>query len=222
MNSNLKHYQRIIWLCIFSVAMAFVESSVVIYLRNLYYPDGFDFPLSAGSKEILFVELGREFSTIIMLVSVAVLTGKSIIQRIAIFGFCFGIWDIFYYIWLKLLVNWPSSIFEMDILFLIPVPWVGPVIAPIIVSLSLIVAALLILWLEKINVPFIFSRNKWFLGILAGLFIITSFVWEYKAVLQQSIPEKYPWGIFLIGEALGLLVFFKAFLSSLSFKPQEL
>ena len=131
--------KKIIWITIFSIAMAFVEAAVVVYLRAIYYPEGFAFPLTPRTDTIIGVELLREFATILMLLSIAVLTGRRGWERFAYFLFCFGIWDIFYYIWLKLLLDWPSSIFEWDILFLIPLPWIGPVIAPVFLSMLMII-----------------------------------------------------------------------------------
>jgi hypothetical protein len=40
--------KTIIWLAVFSMAMGYLESAVVVYLRKLYYPDGFKFPLAHG------------------------------------------------------------------------------------------------------------------------------------------------------------------------------
>ena len=55
----------------------------------------------------ILIEYGREFSTIVMLVVIGYLSGKTRIERFFYFIFCFGIWDIFYYVWLKVFLNWP-------------------------------------------------------------------------------------------------------------------
>ncbi|HAW60416.1 MAG TPA: hypothetical protein DCW86_03005, partial [Actinobacteria bacterium] len=93
------------------------------------------------------------------------------------------------------------------ILFLIPVPWLGPVLAPVLVSLALILAALTILWFEEVERPLRFSRGSWLLEILAGLIVFLSFVWNFGVILRSEIPTKFPWSIFLLGFILGICIF---------------
>src|SRR5579859_4688314 len=135
-------HTRMIWLTLFSIAMGFLETAVVVYLRKIYYPHGFQFPLTPVDPDIGLVEFLREAATIIMLVGIGIIAGKNTSQKFAIFLYCFAVWDIFYYVFLKLLLGWPESLFTWDILFLIPVPWVGPVLAPSIVALTMIAFAL--------------------------------------------------------------------------------
>jgi hypothetical protein len=145
---------------IFAAAMGYLEAAVVVYLRELYYPSGFHiskkvkFPfikfgvvteLSPFSKKIILTELGRELSTVIMLISFAWLVGSSLSSRIAYFLLAFGVWDIFYYIFLKLILNWPEKWNTTDVFFLIPAPWIGPVWLPILCSVMIIIISLLIL-----------------------------------------------------------------------------
>ncbi|MFH1689922.1 MAG: hypothetical protein ABIE42_06755 [Candidatus Eisenbacteria bacterium] len=138
------------WLAAFAVAMAYMEAAVVAYLRLLYYPDGFVIE-SAASLEpvppaVLAIEIGREVATIVMLAAVALLSaGKNWWERLAHFMWAFALWDIFYYVWLYVLLRWPSGATTIDVLFLIPVPWIAPVFVPIVVSLLMIGAALAIL-----------------------------------------------------------------------------
>jgi hypothetical protein len=91
----------IIWLTIFSIAMGLLETAVVIYLREIYYPTGFKFPLVNIKKSVIEVELWRELATIIMLAAIGYLAGKTKAQRFVFFLFCFGVWDIFYYVFLN-------------------------------------------------------------------------------------------------------------------------
>ena len=100
------------WVCIFSIAMAALEASVVVYLRALYYPEGFTVAFKIIDEAIIKVELLRELATLIMLLSVGYLTGHNFKDRLAYFLLSFAIWDIFYYAWLKMLIDWPSSIME--------------------------------------------------------------------------------------------------------------
>ena len=153
----MKTLNKIIWISVFAVAFAAVESAVVVYLRALYYPEGFSLPLKIFGRNHLWVELARELATMVMLASVAVLTGSNRWQRFAYFLISFGVWDIFYYVWLKVMINWPSSIFDWDILFLLPVPWIGPVIAPVLVSFFMILGGLPSY--ARVNEPEFFGRE---------------------------------------------------------------
>ena len=83
--------------------------------------------------------MGREAATLVMLLGVAMLAGTDRWDRIALFCIAFGVWDIAYYVWLWVFLRWPPSLLTWDVLFLIPVPWVGPVVAPVIVSVVMIV-----------------------------------------------------------------------------------
>ncbi|MDQ3016493.1 MAG: hypothetical protein M3R25_07230 [Bacteroidota bacterium] len=117
----------IIYVIVFAIAMGFMESAIVIYLRELFYPEGFRFPLIPIPHRLAVVEILREAVTVIMLICVGYFAGRNKVQRFAFFGLAFAIWDLFYYIFLYAFLGWPESIFTCDILFLIPVPWVGPV-----------------------------------------------------------------------------------------------
>lgn len=97
------------------------------------------------SERLLSLELWRELSTIIMLITVTLLAGKTIKERFAYFLLVFGVWDIFYYVFLRLLIGWPKSLFDMDVLFLVPVAWVSPVILPLLISFIMIASAVFLL-----------------------------------------------------------------------------
>ena len=130
---------------LFSVAMGFLESAVVVYLRDILYPGGFDFPLSPIPVDLAVTELLREVATLVMLVTIGILVSNRFSTGFAWFIYSFAIWDIFYYVFLKLLLGWPESLFTWDVLFLIPTTWTGPVLSPVLVSLSMILLALVIL-----------------------------------------------------------------------------
>ena len=104
-------FRRTAWLVVFAVAMGFLEAAVVVYLRELYYPDGFRFPFVPLPERILWTELARELTTLIMLLAVAMLAGKNRLDRFFVFGFLFGVWDIVYYVGLRLFLGWPESLF---------------------------------------------------------------------------------------------------------------
>jgi hypothetical protein len=230
--------KTIIWLCIFAIAMGFMESAVVIYLRELYYPGGFKFPLQIIPAKIARVEICREAATIIMLIGAAYMAGKTKLTRFAFFMIAFAVWDIFYYVFLYIFIQWPESLFTWDILFLIPFPWTGPVIAPCLVSLGIAVFGLLILKAsEKQNVKI--SSSQWLL-LLGGCFvIILSFLSDYLNVvslqnrsasflpgnsglleeLKTYIPVKFDWLLFFTGfgsSCAGVILFYVKHFSSKS------
>jgi len=133
---------------VWGVVFGYMEAAVVIYLREIYYPEGFAFPSVLIQGRIMLTEVIREAATLIIIWTTVCLACKRLQSRIAAFVVLFGIWDIFYYIFLKLLLNWPESIDTCDILFLIPSPWVGPIWAPALVSIGFIYAGTAILILN--------------------------------------------------------------------------
>jgi hypothetical protein len=213
---------------LFSIAMGFMESSVVIYLRELYYPGGFTFPLKVIPPNIASVEILRELSTLIMLVAIGWVAGKNSAQRFIFFLFSFAVWDLCYYIFLKLFLDWPASLFTWDILFLIPVPWLGPVIAPCILDVSMIALLMLVLYYEKKNIEFKFYKTDWYLLISGSLIVILSFVWDFLVIIFSAekkknssdylsefsgyIPQHFMWAIFITGEILILISLLSLFI----------
>jgi hypothetical protein len=69
-----------------------------------------------------------------MLVIIAYLTGGSWIEKGVFFLWTFAFWDLFYYLSLYILIKWPPKLSTIDVLFLIPKPWIAPVWFPIGVS----------------------------------------------------------------------------------------
>jgi hypothetical protein len=189
---------------IYAVAMAYVESAVVVYLRAIYYPHGFDFPLALMPPGMVAVETGREAATLIMLLGVAALSGADRWERFLAFCLSFGVWDIFYYLWLWMFIQWPPSLLTWDVLFLIPVPWIGPVLAPVLVSGALVAGSLLLLGLKSHGVRPSFTAPVWTLAVTGGLLVLGSFVVDFPSVLRQSVPPPFHWGIF--GTGFGLAV----------------
>lgn len=179
---------------LFAIAMAYLESAVVVYLRALYYPAGFAFPLVEMPRAILLTEIGREAATLVMLAMVAVVTGRSAWSRFGYFLICFGVWDIFYYIWLKLLLGWPSSIIEPDVLFLIPTVWVGPVVAPAAVALVMTVVGVFITARLARGRAFRVPWLSWLVALAASVVILYSFMSDpgAQAGLTQPRPYSYP------------------------------
>ncbi len=184
-----------IWLSLFSISMAFLESAVVVYLREIYYPNGFGFPLVPIGQKIAITELFRELATMIMLLGIGILVGKNKIERFAYFLYSFAIWDIFYYVFLKCLLNWPDSLLTWDVLFLIPVTWVGPVIAPIITSITMIALAIILVKKSNQNQSFKMSFTDIFLLVLGSLITILAFIQDYVSFLMSNC-ELSEWSLF--------------------------
>lgn len=190
MNSTRK---TMIWIALFAIAMGFLESSVVIYLRELYYPSGFEFPLKPIPVFMARVEFFRELATLIMLIACGIFAGRTRLQRFAYFVLAFAIWDLFYYVFLYLLLGWPQSIHTCDILFLIPVPWVGPVWAPCLLCFLMIVGALYIILKTNRDLNFSISPPAWILMIGGSFACTVSFMWDY---LSYTYHQSHSWSVF--------------------------
>ncbi|MDH7516470.1 MAG: hypothetical protein QHI48_11425 [Bacteroidota bacterium] len=193
---------KFLGLAVFGAAMAYVEAAVVVYLRLHFYPEGFHFPLKTLPGDILFVEIFREAATIAMLAAVSVLAGKKLLDMTAYGFFTFGVWDIFYYVWLKAIVGWPESPFTTDLLFLIPAPWIGPVVAPVLVSLTLILFSLRMVRLRETGRLVRPATASWaaFTGGLLVVFV--SFVMNGMLLGEKAQDAAFPWAIFSVGEIL--------------------
>jgi hypothetical protein len=191
--------EKLIFCGLFAVAFAYMEGAVVVYLRRLFYPQGFSFPLDSIPQLIVFIEAGREAATILILYALARLAGSGARQRVSYFLYSFGVWDIFYYIWLKILLGWPSGLLDWDVLFLIPLPWVGPVLSPLVVSVFLVAVALAILILESRNRALKLSPAERLLEIAAAVPVVASYLWETGKVLRGEEPRNYPWWLLALG-----------------------
>jgi len=214
--------KNIILITIFGIAMGFLETVVVIYLRQLYYPEGFMFPLKLMPLEVTIIEYIREISTLVMLCCIGAIAGTNFLEKFSYFLYCFGIWDIFYYIWLKVLINWPSSLLAWDILFLIPVVWVGPVLAPVICSITMIILAGCVLYFKGKGYSVSMTLHEWLLMLIGAFIIFCTFIWDYskliikggfisniltlgtneafEQVISQFVPTYYNWYLFIVGE----------------------
>jgi hypothetical protein len=198
---SMKNSRTILLVTLFAMAFAFVESSVVVYLRQIVYPEGFAFPLKPGITSQIAVEISREFATIVMLIAVGMIAGKDRWQRFSYFLIAFGVRDIFFYVWLKVILNWPASLLDWDILFLIPIPWIGPVIAPVLVSLVMIAGGLLILRKGEAEGGFRASHIAVLLALLGSAAILVSFMVDLDAALRFHYPQPYHYELLVLGMA---------------------
>lgn len=200
--------KSLVWLVLWGVLFGYMEAAVVVYLREIYYPQGFAFPLVGIEEHVMLTELLREAATLFIMWATVSLAYQKVQSRFAAFFLLFGIWDIFYYIFLKLLLNWPESLETWDILFLIPLPWAGPVWAPMLVSIGFILTALIVLQENHQNRFIPFDWKFILLEISAAVIIIISFIIPAHAVIEQSVPTYFPHYLFLFGFLLGLGAFF--------------
>ncbi len=161
-----------------------------------------------------FIELGREAATIIMLLIIGLIAGSDVSKKLGYFLIAFGVWDIFYYIWLYVFIQWPKSLFEWDILFLIPVPWWAPVITPILISLLLILTGY---FLIKGRITKIKSID-WILVVLSILTILFTFMEDSIGIIISGSgdltivrPTGYSWILFIAAYFLWTIVTFKVY-----------
>ena len=205
-----KHRWTII--TVFAFAMGYLESAVVFYLRTMinrlepYQPN--PLPNFGG---LAAAELGREFATMVMLLTIGWIAGRTWRGRIGFALLTFGIWDIAYYIFLIPLTSWPNSIFDWDILFLIPLPWWGPVWSPISIALLMILFGFLTTVLEQGEPPIWPRRASNILcsvGIILALYVFMadaiSAVSGGEQALRHLLPTHFNWPLFM---AAWLLMF---------------
>ncbi len=208
-------HRRLIWLTLFSIAMAYVEAVLVVHLRTIYYADNplAIFPLTILSQRDLNIELAREVATVVMILSVALLAEKGLTRVIAAFVYVFGLWDICYYIWLKLMIGWPQSWMEWDVLFLIPWPWFGPWITPALIALMFVV------WGGRTLYQQTHSRFAWdstTLFALGAALTLASFLLPGVPLLAGGIdafrnftPAAFPWVLFGVGYVVMLVALWR-------------
>lgn len=203
----------------FGIAFGYIEAAVVVYLREIFHSEGFTFPMKvfgAGPKaeRILFTEIGREAATIVLIFTGAWLFGRTRRQRVAYFLTIFAVWDIFYYIWLKVLLDWPASIMDWDILFLIPVVWASPVLYPVLVSIALLVFAAVLLFRSPKVGDFKVAWLDWLMFCVSGVIVVTSFCIAGIHSTQEDYASHFYRTLFAVGYTLALAAFVKCLLRS--------
>jgi hypothetical protein len=203
----MRNKYRLVTVAVFAVAMAWVEAAVVLYLRVLvnrmqpYQPDPLPHFGGLGQAELI-----REGATLLMLLAAGALAGDRGRTRLAYSAFAFGLWDIFYYLFLIPLTGWPTSLLDWDILFLVPVPWWGPVIAPIAVCVLMIAGGLLVLLLDGRVQQACLRLGVWPIGLAGAGLILYAFMADALAAsgqgseaARQVLPAAFRWTVFLPG-----------------------
>ncbi|HEY4690200.1 MAG TPA: hypothetical protein VIK33_12875 [Anaerolineae bacterium] len=196
------------WLIVmlFAVAMAWMESATVTYLRMLVgRVDPYQaapLPISAGLGE---AEVIREAATLVMLVAVGLLAGRTWRSRLAYSLIAFGVWDILYYVFLAVISGWPRSILDWDVLFLIPLPWWGPVLAPTAIAALMVIGGTLISQFDEPDRPVWPGRGAWALNLLGVLIALYVFMTDAIQALPGGVdavravlPVWFNWPLFVV------------------------
>jgi hypothetical protein len=204
MKSELTKLARWWLVVVYAMAMAWVEAAVVFYLRFMmhriepYQPD----PLPVIG-EFAAVELPREVATLVMLFAVGWLAGRTWRARFGFMAIALGVWDIFYYIFLKIICGWPHSLLDWDVLFLLPMPWWGPVLAPVLISLLLIFGGTLASQFERIHPPTLSNWRVWALNSAGVALALYVFMADSIAAaprgldaIRTGLPGKFDWPLF--------------------------
>lgn len=211
-----------LWVVIFAVSFAWIESSVVVYLREIFFEGGFSFPLVVKWEEgkrlvhpLVRIEFFREIATLIVLWATGWVAGKNRLQKFGFFLIAFGIWDIFYYIWLYVMVQWPESLTTWDLLFYVPLPWVGPVITPIMIALSMGMAGSFMIYFDNRGYDLRWRCYDMVVELGCALLMILAFCWDWKNILQipgdierTGVPNPFAWWLFLPSYLFSAVYFF--------------
>jgi len=185
----------------FAIAMAWVEAASVFYIRALvgriepYQADPLPIHGALGN-----VELWREAATLVMIAALGMLTGRTWRRRAGYAALAFGVWDIFYYVFLRLISGWPKTLLDWDILFLLPLPWWGPVLAPASIALVMVLWGTLASQLGDHGTN---SRWAWALawaGIALALAVFTIDAWRAlpggRDAVLRVLPATFNWPLF--------------------------
>jgi hypothetical protein len=211
MNRPARARTRWLLVVVFAIGMAWVEAATVYYLRVMV--DRLD-PYQANplpmSGILGQVELAREAATLVMLLTIGMLAGRSGRTRLGYTAIAFGVWDISYYVFLKVICDWPKSLFDWDVLFLLPLPWWGPVLAPVCIALLMIVWGTLVSQrAARSPARSVASTLCWHLnwiGIALALYVFMAdslrAVHEGMEATRTVLPTAFNWSVFVVALAL--------------------
>jgi len=209
---------------LFGISFGYVEAAVVTYLRPqfdavraTFAPQSHDlFPMLSAQQvsaagpdmvRLVVTEVAREAATLLMLGAVAAAVSGNFQQWLAFFLLAFGAWDISYYAFLKVLIDWPKSLLTWDVLFLIPVPWSGPVLAPVLVAVTMVGTGLVYLWRESSGHSIPLRLAHWLCASAGALSILAAFTCDYRNVMAGGMPKPFHWPLFVLGEMLWVVTF---------------
>ena len=197
--------ERTRWVIVmaFAVAMAWVEAASVFYIRALvdrvepYQANPLPLNPALGN-----VELWREAATLVMLATLGLMAGRTWRRRVGYAALAFGVWDIFYYVFLRLISGWPKTLLDWDILFLLPLPWWGPVLAPVSIALVMIAWGTLVTQSDGAAAG---SRRVWALGwagLVLALAVFMADAWRAlpkgRQAVMEVLPTTFNWPLFWV------------------------
>jgi len=211
-----KQTSKLIFMAAFVVAMAYLESAVVVYLRRVYGINEIENALAVFDRQISIIEMERELAIMVMLLAAAWMAGRNWQSRIGFFMFAFGVWDILYYLWLKVFIGWPVTLLNNDLLFLLPLPWWGPVLAPALIALIMAIAGAGLVNLDEKEKPAQLGILDWSLLVLGSLVLLYTFMadaiqkmpadMESLALVQ---PGPFKWTVYLCGILVYIFVLWR-------------
>ena len=188
----------------FGAAFGLVEATVVVYLRAALglVPGAVMAHDSDTFGTFEAVEIVRELATLVMIAAVGWIAGRRRLERLAWAAVVFGAWDIVYYAGLRLAIGWPPTLDTLDVLFLVPGPWVGPVWAPVLVSLALVVAGLAAARRLRAGATIRVGAARAVATLAGGVLVILSFLLEPNPDLAGPWTA---WPVFWLGMALAIV-----------------
>jgi hypothetical protein len=196
---------------VFAIAMAWLEAASVYYLRlmvdRLQPYQANPLPLAGGLER---VELVREAATLVMVLTIGGIAGPTWQTRLGYAATAFGVWDVFYYVFLKMIAGWPRSLLDWDLLFLLPLPWWGPVLAPVCIAVLMIIWGTIVSQSARASPVNATSRVLWRLNWLGIALALDVFMADSLRALPQGffatrtvLPQQFNWPVF--GVALALM-----------------
>jgi hypothetical protein len=210
MNSPARERKRWVLVVVFAIGMAWVEAASVYYLRAMVgridpYQEN-PLPIRGVLGE---VELIREASTLVMLLTIGILAGRTWYKRLGYTAIAFGVWDILYYVFLRMICDWPRSLFDWDILFLLPLPWWGPVLAPVCIALLMIVWGTFASQFTNRGPASSLTSALWglsWLGIALALYVFMAdslrAIHQGLDATRQVLPKPFNWSAFCVALTL--------------------
>jgi hypothetical protein len=210
MNGLARERSQWLIVVVFAIGMAWVESASVYYLRAMtdrlepYQQNPLPIPGVLGP-----VELVREAATMVMLLTLGMLAARTWYRRLGYTMIAFGVWDIFYYVFLRVISGWPKSVLDWDVLFLLPLPWWGPVLAPVCIALLMVVWGTFATQFPDHGPATALTWTSWGvngLGIALALYVFMAdslrAVDQGLDMTRQVLPTLFNWPAFLAALAL--------------------
>ena len=211
-----KTFLRVFWVSVFSIAMAYLEAAVVVYLRRVCGITDLDLQVPPFDAQIAAIEVGRELATLVMLFSIGWIAGKTFQSRVGFTFMAFGLWDIFYYIWLRVFIGWPQNILDPDLLFLLPLPWWGPVLSPVLIALLMMTGGVIAVIKTEKNQALHIDVWFWVLLITGVLILLYTFMADALRALPADAstlsglkPSQFNWPVYFLGFGLGVIALWR-------------